>query len=115
MSTEHTKTPWRQNGGTITAQAGMAILVATCAGDKRTAGAVPEAERLANAEFIVRACNSHEMLASALHEAVGHMQHLLQFVPAGCKVCIGPEYVQGVERCITESRAALKLATESGS
>lgn len=51
-----------------------------------------------------------DKLLETLYEAVGHMKHMQQFIPAGYKVCIGPEYVTYVERCIKEATEALAAA-----
>lgn len=73
----------------------------------------PKRRKVSGASYVkaVEQCEQlrkqRDALVAALHEAVGHMKHMQQFIPAGYKVCIGPEYVTGVARCIDESTAAL--------
>lgn len=61
--TEHTKTPWKSdNNGSIFAQR---RIVANCDGYRSNTDRNCHITNLANLEFIVTACNSHDELVAA--------------------------------------------------
>lgn len=62
---EHTPTPWRQNGGQIEIPR-MGLRVCTMHSGTIGDASKSDIERLANAAFIVRAVNAHEVLVKAL-------------------------------------------------
>ena len=61
MKAQHTPTPWNLNGRHIDAEKGNKLIVSL--------RSEHDAENLANAAFIVRACNSHDALVEALENA----------------------------------------------
>lgn len=65
MKTTHTPGPWRADGSTVKAVShGQWFKIARADGLRYT-----QSGNEANAEFIVRACNSHEELLAALESA----------------------------------------------
>ncbi len=77
MKTEHTELPWYLDKNSLLSAAAPVIVSDTCwKGRKREIARVlyhdgsEDPEVIANAEFIVKACNSHEDLLEALHVAL---------------------------------------------
>ena len=71
--TEHTPTPWKVIHGKF--------IIVSCNEEElgyysiaEIADVVPKCPTLANAEFIVKACNSHEKLVEALKLAQWHLE-----------------------------------------
>lgn len=64
QSQEHSPLPWSAYGGRIDFKYDIWDAYGNCVADVET-GFVDEATNCANAEFIVRACNSHEELVQA--------------------------------------------------
>jgi hypothetical protein len=60
---KHTATPWKSNGTKVLTDA---VSIAQC----RTALILSHEQQTANAAFIVRACNAHDGLLSALKLAL---------------------------------------------
>jgi hypothetical protein len=80
---KHTPTPWF-NDGVYVCAAGDDIYgssVATAIDDGLTCNSV----KIANAEFIVTACNSHEELLDALKAVLSEAEFLIRFAPGGDK------------------------------
>jgi hypothetical protein len=72
--TEHTPTPWdRKNTGTPTGNPGHLLF----AGTRKIARLVElDEENYANAEFIIRACNAHDDLLTALRQTAQQLRDL---------------------------------------
>jgi hypothetical protein len=71
VAAKHTPTPWEQSDAFGATEVGTCVkavadnnMIASCTGYYGRDGAI------ANAAFIVRACNSHDNLVDALQEAV---------------------------------------------
>lgn len=64
MTTQHTKTPWQVHDGFWIETEGYALQTKSIAKTEGTDSSV----RQANAAFIVKACNAHDALVSALEK-----------------------------------------------
>lgn len=72
---KHTQTPWRVTDGTTIKEDSRPIsedgvLIASACGYSNSGFFPSDEEGLANAEFIVRACNAHDELVAALQRFV---------------------------------------------
>lgn len=112
-STQHTPTPWRTNGATITARGAWDLTIASCRSRQDPANAHPglaaktTAEADANAAFIVRAVNSHADLVAALEVA----ESALFYVKTDGEVTRSPT-LRDVETALVKVRQSLaKLST----
>lgn len=95
METKHAPTPWRINGHDIcSGPYAVAGVYGTTGADARTSEA--------NAAFIVRACNAHEALVSALDECerILYARHADTLSPGGREAL----------RAVNAARSALTLA-----
>ena len=70
---KHTPTPWSVDATRLGIMAGYQS-IAQAFRDKNKTIADREAEAQANAAFIVRACNAHEQLASALLDCLSYVE-----------------------------------------
>jgi len=129
MSAQHTPTPWAyrpnefDDWGWIRAANGDLVAVAKAspwltAEDFTLFREIKSDPAIANAAFIVRACNSHDALVEALTKLISAAK-LLQANSEGCAVnhygndieLFGlPGWLADTEKAIEAARAALKLA-----
>jgi hypothetical protein len=72
MTQKHTETPWTLGKGTVRIRNAENVLVAECYTTGNSIRYPGKEEREANAEFIVRACNSHAKLVEALKAIAGN-------------------------------------------
>ena len=70
----HTPGPWIAEGGSVFSDDATGSIVATCDGFRYAPR--PKSEVLANAEFIVRVCNSHAAMLEALKDAQESLGYL---------------------------------------
>ena len=99
--TGHTKTPWtHDSNGRILIKDASSILPHLKINNAWQEGSMEDdPEALANAAFIVRACNSHSALASAL---------------AGLLIVVPNSVKEDIQGHIEAAQAALKLAKAKG-
>lgn len=101
ISTQHTPGPWTESkayAGTIHGtRAGKQTAYAVAAAHGMTT-----AEQDANAEFIIRACNSHAELVAALEMAVERLDYTVSALARGTSVSIG-----SLQNCAAEACAAI--------
>lgn len=105
---KHTPLPWRTASALVMGQHSRAI-VSALKGQVDIYNAPLTNETLANAEFIVRACNAHDELVAALKALMNPNGHL-QARSGGCVP--GPECGEYADHC-RAARAALAKARGS--
>lgn len=94
MAEQHSPLPWGWDGHNVTGLDGGVIPVE---GIAQPHGWPPDAQGIANAEFIVRACNSHEALVEALRAIVSAYDS-------------SPSPLSRITTKISQAREALKIA-----
>ena len=96
MNTAHTATPWAIRDMHIVLESDKYRVVATVANPTKEL----RTESIANAEFIVRACNSHDALVAALQTPPEHVLHYASM----------PHAHSSANKDVATARAALAAA-----
>lgn len=83
---QHTKTPWRVGApsqmGSVVADEPVPEIGGSDAVDYYGGHLIAESIAPRNAEFIVRACNAHDQLVTAVRESHAAIDRLIQLDPA---------------------------------